>query len=142
MPAAPEYIRTPTGYLMVLRQGADVFARLEHLAVAEAIPSASFTGLGFVHATFGFWDAAKKVFEPQTFRDVELGSLVGSLAWKQGQPSVHAHGVAAGRDFRAYGGHLLALEVGTGSLEITLLTHDKRLERAIDDCIGANVLGL
>ena len=59
MSTAPGYIRTPTGYLMVLRQGADVFARLEHLATAEAIPSASFTGLGFVHATFGFWDSQK-----------------------------------------------------------------------------------
>lgn len=136
------YVPTPTGFLVVLRQGDNVFAHLERLADAEALPSASFTGLGFVHATFGFWDAQRQMFDPKTFRDVELGSMVGSIAWKEGKPSIHAHGVAAGRDFRAYGGHLLDLEVGTGSVEITVLRHDRRLARALDSCIGANVLGL
>jgi hypothetical protein len=32
--------------------------------------------------------------------------------------------------------------VGTGSMEITLIVHQKRLERAVDPCIGANVLGI
>ena len=41
---SPDHIRTPTGHLMVLREGADVFAALERLAVQEALPSASFTG--------------------------------------------------------------------------------------------------
>jgi hypothetical protein len=34
------YIPTPTGFLMVLRQSDDVFARLEALMRDEAIPSA------------------------------------------------------------------------------------------------------
>jgi uncharacterized protein len=136
------YISTPTGYLMVLRLGDNVFAQLERLARREQIPSASFTGLGFAHATFGFWDASKKAFDPRRFPDVEIGSMVGSVAWKEGEPSIHAHAVAAGKDFLAYGGHLLDLEVSTGSMEITLLRHEKRLERVLDSCTGANVLGL
>lgn len=138
----PDHIRTPTGHLMVLREGADVFAALAQLAVQEALPSASFTGLGFVHATFGFWNRETRQFDPRTFRDVELGSMVGSIAWQEGKPSIHAHGVAAGSDFQAVGGHLLELQVSTGSVEITLVVNDRQLERALDACLGANVLRL
>lgn len=49
------YIKTPSGYLMVLRQGDDVFKEIEKMAVAEKIPSANFTGMGFVNARFGFF---------------------------------------------------------------------------------------
>ncbi|BBQ00864.1 hypothetical protein BSFA1_59920 [Burkholderia sp. SFA1] len=136
------YIRTPTGYFMVLRMGDNVFEHLTKFALAENIPAASVTGIGFGHPTFGFWNAAKKDFDAKTFRNVEMGSLAGSVAWKEGKPSIHMHGMAGDSNFNAYGGHLLDLEVGTGSMEITLIIHQKRLERAIDPCIGANVLGI
>ena len=138
----PRYIKTPTGYLMVLRMGDNAFAELTKLAKAESIPAASVTALGFAHATFGYWNADRKEFDAKTFSNVEMGSIAGSVAWKEGEPSIHLHGVAGDSNFNAYGGHLLDLEVGTGSMEITLIVHEKKLERAIDACIGANVLGL
>ncbi|AKT40972.1 PPC domain-containing DNA-binding protein [Chondromyces crocatus] len=139
-PLSSKYIRTPTGYLMVLRRGDDVLAHLERLAVLEQIPGASFSGFGFVNATFGFYDFARKTFDPRSFRDTELASMNGSIAWKDGVPVIHAHAVVTDRDFAAHGGHLLGLEVGTGSVEITILLHDQRLGRAVDPAIGANVM--
>ncbi|EIM30198.1 PPC domain-containing DNA-binding protein [Microvirga lotononidis] len=137
------YVKIPTGYLMVLRQGDAMFAELEAFMAAEDIPSATLAGFGFAGTvTFGFFDFAKKEYDPGTFEDMEMASITGTLAWKQGRPSVHAHGVAAAKDFTAVGGHLLALEVGTGSLEITIAVHDKRLERHVDPRIGANILSL
>ncbi|CAN7706658.1 DNA-binding protein [Pseudorhodoferax sp. LjRoot39] len=138
-----KYTRTPTGYLMVLRHGDDVLAHLERLAVVEQIPSASIVGIGFMReATFGFYDFAKKAFDPKTFKDVELANLTGSIAWKGGKPSIHAHGIVTDATFNGAGGHLLGLTVGTGSCEITVLLHPSRLERFVDPAIGANVLGL
>jgi predicted DNA-binding protein with PD1-like motif len=146
MPAAYQgtrSIRTATGYLMVLRQGDDVFAELEGLARREAIPSASFVGIGFLSdVTFGFYDFAKKAFDPKSFVQVELMNMTGTIAWQNGRPSIHAHGTVAGADFVAVGGHLLALEVGTGSLEITVVIHPTRLERVVDPVIQANILQL
>jgi len=134
---------TPTGYLMVLRRGDDVIASLEKLAVAEKIPSASIMGIGFFSdVTFGFYDFGKREFEPKTFKDVEVLGLTGSIAWKEGKPSIHAHATVAGRDFQAVGGHILAAKVGTGSAEITVIVHEKKLERSVDPDIGANVLQL
>jgi predicted DNA-binding protein with PD1-like motif len=42
--------------------------------------------------------------------------------------------------FKAFGGHLLSATVGTGSLEITVIVHDKRLECRMEEPMGANVL--
>ena len=138
-----KYNKTPTGYLMVLRNGDDVIAHLERLAVIEQIPSASIVGIGFMReATFGFYDFARKAFNPKTFKDVEMANLTGTVAWKEGKPSIHAHGIVTDGTFNGAGGHLLGLTVGTGSCEVTVLLHPQRLDRFVDPSIGANVLGM
>ncbi|PWV97765.1 hypothetical protein DFR52_106290 [Hoeflea marina] len=136
-----KYVKTPTGYLMVLIHKDNVIEALSALAEREEIPSATFFGLGFAGvATFGFYDFDDKVFVPKTYHNMELANLTGSIAWQKGKPSIHAHGTTTGADYLATGGHILDLEVGTGSMEITILRHDKRLEREIDPVIQANIL--
>ncbi|GAB3700648.1 hypothetical protein GCM10027592_27830 [Spirosoma flavus] len=137
-----KYIKTPTGYVMVLRQGDNVLAELEQFTLTEKIPSASLTGFGFVHPTFGFWNAKKKEYEPKSMRDMEMASMTGSIAWKDGKPALHMHGVVTDKDFKAFGGHILALEVGTGSVEITITVHSTQLIRETDQATGAAVLRL
>jgi predicted DNA-binding protein with PD1-like motif len=137
------YTKTPTGYLMVLRQGDDVISQIENMVKTEKIPSASFTGIGFASdVTFGFYDFNKKKFNPKTFNKVEMGSLTGSIAWNEKGPSIHVHGVATDEKFDAYGGHILSLHVGTGSMEIYINLNDQKLERKIEQPLNANVLQL
>ena len=137
------YIKTAYGYLMVLREGDDVLANIENLAKEKQIPSANFTGIGFAsEATFGFFDFNAKKFNPKTFNKVEMGSLTGSIAWNEGKPSIHIHGVATDDKFDAYGGHILALKVGTGSMEVYITVNSEKLERKIEQPLNANVLQL
>lgn len=138
----PKYVKVPAGYLMVLRQGDNVFTELENLASREQIPSANFTGMGFVNATFGFFNFKTKEYDPRDFKDVELASMQGSVAWQNGKPSLHCHGVVTGKDFKAYGGHLLKATVSTGSVEIMVTVHDKQFQRLMEEPPGANVLNL
>lgn len=138
--SAKSYVKVPSGYLMVLREGDDVFKALETFAQAENIPSSNFTGMGFVNITFGFFDSASKDYLPRDFTDVELASLHGTLAWKDGKPSIHAHGVVSDKTFQAYGGHILKANVSTGSLEIMLTIHDKAFQRKHDPSLGADIL--
>ncbi|MFC6491408.1 PPC domain-containing DNA-binding protein [Ancylobacter dichloromethanicus] len=66
---------------MVLREGDDVFARLDELVGHEAIPAAVICGFGFVRkATFGFFDFQTKQYRPKTITDLDLTNLTGSLA--------------------------------------------------------------
>lgn len=137
------YVKTPTGYLMVLRAGDHIFEAMEALAEKEQIPSANFYGMGFAGSvTFGFYDFNKKQFNPKEFKRVEMGSLTGSIGWTKGKPSLHIHGVATDADFKAYGGHVLAMTVGTGSMEITVTVLNEKLERKVEQPLNANVLQL
>jgi uncharacterized protein len=146
LPAQSEttrYVKTPTGFLMVLRQGDDVVSSIEKLAETERLPSGSLTGIGFMREiTFGFYDFSEKQFRPKTFQDMEIAGMTGSIAWKDGKTSVHLHAAGAGRDFNAVGGHVLKAEVGTGSAEITVIAHDKQLQRKVDPGLGVDVLQL
>ena len=137
-----KYVKTPTGYLMVLRQGDDVLKEIERFAQQENLPSANFSGMGFVTITFGFFDATTKEYKPREFKDVELVSMLGSIARKERQPSVHFHGVVADKSFQSFGGHILEAHVSTGSVEILITVHDKHLERKMDETLGADVLEL
>ncbi|MEO6176426.1 MAG: PPC domain-containing DNA-binding protein [Flavobacterium circumlabens] len=137
------YIKTASGYIMVLREGADVLAAIENLVLEKQIPSGNFTGIGFAQeVTFGFYDFNEKKFNPKTFHKVEMGSLTGSIAWSDAKPSIHMHGVATDDQFDAYGGHILALKVGTGSIEVYITLNKQKLERKVEFPLGANVLQL
>lgn len=136
------YLKTPTGYLMVLQQGDDLFKELEKLATIENIPFASFTGFGFVNIKFGYFDFSKKEYKPKEFKNVELASMQGSMAWQNQKPSIHAHGVVGDEDFKTAAGHILSATVSTGTLEIVITAYPKQLQRKKDEKLGANVLDL
>ena len=137
------YTKTARGFLMVLREGDNVLELIEKLAKEQKIPSANFTGIGFAQdATFGFYDFNEKKFHPKTFNKVEMGSITGSIAWSGEKPSIHMHGVATDDKFDAYGGHILGLKVGTGSMEIYVTVNAEKLERKIEQPLNANVLQL
>ena len=136
------YTKVPSGYLMVLRQGDNLFEQLEAFAIAENIPSANLSGMGFVNMRFGFFDFKTKKDNPKVFNDVELASMQGTIAWKDEKPSIHAHGVVGDEKFNGHAGHILDATVSTGSLEILIIPHDKKFERKQDPSIGANVLDI
>ena len=141
-PASMEdHSRTSSGYTLVLRQGDDALVELKSFAQKQNLRGASFTGLGFGHATFGYFNRETKAYDPKEFRDVELASLTGSIAWQNGAPSIHAHAVATDRSFAAHGGHLLRFEVGTGSLELHIADAKTPFKRFRDEGLGANILG-
>lgn len=137
MPETPRYTKVPHGYLMILRQGDDILKEIELFAQKENIPSANFTGMGFVDITFGFFDFEKKTYDPKKeFKAVELASMHGTIAWQDGKVSIHAHGTVTDKHFNAYGGHILNGTVGTGSVEIMIIVHDKKLERIMEKGLG------
>lgn len=136
------YIKVPSGFLMVLRQGDDVFSQLTNLAKAENIPAANISGMGFVNAKFGFFNQKKKDYDPRDFENVEMASMNGTIAWQKGDVSLHVHGVVTDKNFQAFGGHMLGAIVSTGSVEILVTLHDAKLERVMEQPLGANVLNL
>jgi predicted DNA-binding protein with PD1-like motif len=98
-----------------------------HACVRKVAADAGFHG-GFVSAIgavddleLGYFRLPEKVYDRQTTRDrLEVVSLTGNLAVKDGEPFLHAHGVFTGPDFRAFGGHVFRA-VASITLEVSIL---------------------
>lgn len=136
-----KHLGTPTGYLAVLTEGDDVFKELGHIALQENLRSASFFGIGFASlAKFGFFDHARRTYQPKEFSEVEVTNMTGTIAWEEGAVSIHAHATGCDHNFEAVGGHLLGLVVGKGSMEITILDHKTELSRKFDPLVRGKVL--
>jgi predicted DNA-binding protein with PD1-like motif len=62
---------------------------------------------------------------------VEVLSLVGDIALKDGAPQVHAHVVVGKSDGSAHGGHIIQADVWP-TLEVVLIESPKHLRRKTD----------
>jgi predicted DNA-binding protein with PD1-like motif len=72
---------------------------------------------------------------------VEVLSLVGDIALKDGAPQLHAHVVVGKSDGTAHGGHLIEAHVWP-TLEVILTESPKHLWRKIDPETGLALIDL
>ena len=72
---------------------------------------------------------------------VEVLSLVGDIALKDGQPTVHAHVVVGKADGTAYGGHLMEAHVRP-TLEVILVESPNFLQRTMDPESGLALIDI
>lgn len=123
---------------LVLRVPPDVEV-VEYLknALARAgIHSGFFMGLGSVKSAVLAWydQRGKKYVEMELGGGLEVASLVGNVALKDGELFVHAHAVLGDGQGRAYAGHLMS---GVSfHLEVLVLPSPRRLERRYSEYHG------
>jgi hypothetical protein len=72
---------------------------------------------------------------------VELLSLIGDIALKDGKPQVHAHVVVSKSDGSAHGGHLLEAVVRP-TCELILTESPAELRKEIDPSSGIALIKL
>jgi hypothetical protein len=72
---------------------------------------------------------------------VELLSLIGDVALKDGEPQVHAHAVVGKRDSTAHGGHLLQARVRP-TCELVLTESPAHLKKEFDPVAGIALIKL
>ncbi len=100
-------------YVLVFDPGDEVAREITSFARTVGIGAARLTGIGgFSQATLGYFDRNQRRYEPIAVDEqVELLSLLGDLALKDGEPLLHAHAVVARRGGSTIGGHLIAATV-------------------------------
>lgn len=72
---------------------------------------------------------------------VEVISLIGNVALKDGEPKIHAHVVVAKRHGTAHGGHLISAIVRP-TLEISLTESPAKLQRKYNEKFGLALINL
>jgi uncharacterized protein len=125
--------KEPKTWALIFDKGDEVVQELTRFAKQERVPAAHFTAIGaFSGVTLGYFDRGRKDYTKIPVREqVEVLSLVGDIAYQEGEPKVHAHVVVGKVDGTAHGGHLLDARVWP-TLELVLTESSKVLARVSD----------
>ncbi len=124
-------------FVLIFDKGDEAIQGLHHFAEEQGITAAHFTAIGaFTDVTLGYFERGKKDYRKIPLSEqVEVLSLIGNIALKQGQPQVHAHVVVGKSDGTAHGGHLLEAHVWP-TLEVVITESPTHLRRQIDEETG------
>jgi uncharacterized protein len=130
-------------YVLVFDTDDEVASGLAEFARAEGLDAGRLSGIGALSdATLGFFDWETKSYVEIPFDEqVEVLSLVGDIASKDGAPEVHAHLVVSDATGRARGGHLLRAFVRP-TLEVVVVESPAHLVRRHDDASGLALIDL
>lgn len=128
-------------HIIGLLQGEEVVQSLVDFCAKKNIKAGFFQGIGGVSsAILAHYNIKTKRYRTQVFTEsLEIVSLMGIIARKEGKIYVHCHGAFADRDLRMFGGHVKeAVISATGELVIRESEHE--LVRRPDERTGLNLL--
>ncbi|HEX4032602.1 MAG TPA: PPC domain-containing DNA-binding protein [Terracidiphilus sp.] len=124
----------PKTFAIILDPGEEILACLKKIAGAEGFAGSSFKAIGALsRVELGWFNWEAKTYQTavKLEEQVELLSLIGDIALKDGEPQVHAHLVVGRADGTAHGGHLLSAIVRP-TCEIILTENPEHLQKQVD----------
>ena len=135
--------RSERTFALIFETGDEVVTGLTAFAQEHSLTACHFTAIGaFSDAILGFFDWERKEYLRIPINEqVEVLSLVGDIALKDGQPSVHAHAVLGKSNGAASGGHLMEARVRP-TLELILVESPNHLQRTFDRETGLALIDL
>jgi len=124
-------------FALIFEAGDETMAGLVEFARANRIGGARFTAIGaFRDVTLGYFDWEKKAYKKiPVSEQVEVLSLIGDVALKDGEPKVHSHVVVGRSDGSTRGGHLIEAHVRP-TLEVILIESPAHLRKQINEESG------
>ena len=124
-------------FALIFAAADEAMAGLVEFARANALGASHFTAIGaFRDVTLGYFDWEAKDYRKIPVREqVEVLSLIGDVALKDGEPKVHAHVVVGRSDGSTRGGHLIEGHVRP-TLEVILTESPGHLRKEIDEESG------
>jgi predicted DNA-binding protein with PD1-like motif len=124
-------------FALIFEKGDEVMAGLRSFANDAHLGGAHFTAIGaFSAATLGYFDRNRRAYKKIPVREqVEVLSLIGDVALKDGKPEVHAHVVVGTSEGAARGGHILEATVWP-TLEVIVTESPRHLRKVHDDETG------
>ena len=130
-------------YALVFDKGDEVVGGLESFAREQGVSAARFTAIGaFSDVKLGYFDRERRDYDEIPLPEqVEVLSLLGDVATKDGEPSVHAHVVVGRSDGSTRGGHLLEAHVWP-TLEVILDESPAHLRKRSDAETGLALIDL
>jgi len=124
----------PKVFALIFETGDEVLSGLQRFSKEQGLAGSSFKAIGALsYAKLGWFNWETKKYQPAVVLDeqVELLSMIGDIALKDGEPQVHAHVVVGRSDGTAHGGHLIEARVRP-TCELILTESSTQLQKKID----------
>lgn len=128
----------PKTFVLIFETGDELASGLKSFAKEKGLTGSSFKAIGALsHAKLGWfnWETRKYETAVDLSEQVELLSLIGDIAVKDGEPQVHAHVVIGLKNGVAHGGHLLEATVRP-TCELVLTESPAHLQKQFDPASG------
>lgn len=93
------------------------------------------------HVELSYYDLKTKKYFAKEFRadTIEILSVIGNVAWCEGEPVMHAHGVFSNENYECFGGHIAKLIISaTGETIINWLP--EKINKKYDEKTGLKLL--
>ncbi len=128
---------SPKTFAVIFDTGDEVVAGLTTFAEQQQLAASQFTAIGaFSKVLLGYFKLDARDYQHIPIHEqVEVLSLMGDIALKDGRPRLHAHVVVGKSDGTAHGGHLLSATVRP-TLEVVLVESPAHLRRETDEATG------
>lgn len=132
-----QYTQSGNTYVIKIEKGEELMTTLIAFCAERDITCGYFFGIGAAEQlSCGYYALHEKKYYFTAYDElVEVVSLTGNVALKEGKPFIHAHGVFTGTDNRAFGGHIEHITSGI-VIEVMLTVVDASVERTLDEEIG------
>ena len=124
----------PPTYVLIFDTGDEIVSNLKTFAKEHHLAGSSFKAIGALSdAKVGWfnWEMKKYETAAEIHEQIEVLSLIGDIALKDGDPEIHAHMVVGKRDGTAHGGHLQEAHVRP-TLEMILTESPVALQKRQD----------
>jgi hypothetical protein len=134
----------PKTYAVIFDTGDELASGLKKFATEQKLGGTSFKAIGaFSSVNLGWFNWQTKKYETAVDlnEQVELLSLIGDIALKDGEPQVHAHVIIGKSDGTAHGGHLQEAKVRP-TCEVILTENPKHLQKQFDPESGIALIRL
>lgn len=138
-----KHFQSGDNHVLIFQKGERFIESLTDFCADNVINAGFFHGLGgALSAEIGYYHLDSQEYEFTELNEVlEITSLHGNVALKDGSPFIHAHGVFSDAKLRTYGGHIKEFTVG-GTCELQLQTYDAHWQRVHDQETGLGLIDL
>ena len=129
--------------LVRLESGDAVVDTITALLEREGVRFAVLSGLGAArYVRLAYLDVDRRTYEAHEVEEqLEVVSLVGNAALRDGKPFLHVHVTMGRRDLSLFGGHLQEL-VANPTIEVWIQPEAGAVTRVFDEDIGMAVMQL
>jgi hypothetical protein len=136
-------MRLKDAYLVRLFTGEEIVGAVAAFAWDQRIDAGSVAAVGSAYGvTLGYFDRATREYVRREIAgDLEIVSLLGTIALKEGKPFPHLHATLSDRECRAVAGHLLEARAAA-TCELVVRSLGGYVTRTKDEATGLFLLDL